>query len=125
MSFATRLAQGKAHEIEVTSRLRSHGWAVEPFGQALLTEAIRAALRRHAHLPLRWMPDLLAVRGDDLPLMVDAKTSQPGYSSYVLERDAFDGALRWWWAMRTQHWLVWGDFHYSTIEQISRGLADG
>lgn len=120
-----RLEQGKVFEAAVGDRLRAHGWTVEPFGQALLSEAIRTALRRHAHLPLRWMPDLLAVRGDDLPVMVDAKGGRTDTPNYAIERDAFDGALRWWWAMRTQHWIVWHDFHWSTIDQISQGLRDG
>lgn len=125
MTFTERLTDATRHEHDVAERLRAHGWTVEPFGQALLVEAIRTALRHYAHLPLRWMPDLLGVRGDDIPVLIDAKWGRSDTPNYDLERDAFDAHLRWWWAMRTQFWYVWHDFHYSTIEQISRGINDG
>jgi hypothetical protein len=112
----------------VADLMRARGWIVEPFGQALLTETIRAVIRRKDNLPLRWIPDLLCTRDQKDPpiVLIDAKTGRSDTPFYDLERNAYDAAMRWLYSMRADDfWYVWHDFHRSSVMQISQGLARG
>jgi hypothetical protein len=69
---------GKAHELDAAAEIRLHGLRVDEFGQALLSEDARAALRQTKSL-LRWLPDLVAWRpAKPRPFLIDAKTCLDG-----------------------------------------------
>lgn len=127
MTWALRSEPAFEHEERVASVLRARGWLVEPFGQAQISEAIRVALRRNRHLPLRWMPDLLCIKGERV-LLVDAKTCLPknkASRNHALECDAYDAHCRWQYAMRTEFRYVWHDLHWSQLAHIMAGIHDG
>jgi hypothetical protein len=67
---------GQRHEQAVADRLRSEGWDVHVWGQALLSEPLRKALLEQPHTVFwRWLPDMVAVRSDAIRL-IDAKNEQ-------------------------------------------------
>jgi hypothetical protein len=70
------LEQGVAFEQRVAAALMRRGWAVAPFGLGMLPRGAARALSRRA-TPLRFLPDLIAWRGDDVQL-VDAKSGWSG-----------------------------------------------
>jgi hypothetical protein len=87
VSFAARLELAEAWEHEVAAALEARGWAVEPYGQALLTEAARRMLRLDPHAQHRWLPDLLAHHPDKaVSVLVDAKTGDG--PNYAIEKSA-------------------------------------
>ncbi|MFB7253997.1 hypothetical protein [Streptomyces nojiriensis] len=60
-SFQQRKAVGDAHEQRIAEELTARGWAVNPWGQGVLTHPVQAA-RRTTDSSLRWTPDLLAAK---------------------------------------------------------------
>lgn len=74
-TFKTRLATALPHEAAVLARLREAGWTAGPYGQGQLKE-VRDELR-HLDTPLRWAPDIIAIRtyptGHKRLVFVDAK----------------------------------------------------
>lgn len=116
MNGEGRLRLALDHERAVMERIRSAGWSCEPFGQAMLTEAIRKILRRH-RTPIRWMPDLLAIREE--VLLVDAKyelrTDTPNFS---IECDAIEAHKRWSVALASPVVYVFPDFTVNTVESL-------
>lgn len=73
--FSRRLEIAQNHEADVRNMLTLEGWLCEPFGQGMLSEQMRAALRDYP-MGIRWMPDLIAHHrlGRWKPMLVDAKT---------------------------------------------------
>ena len=72
-SFADRMALAGPHEQAVLAELAGRGLSVEPFGQALLSDGLRDALRKTDTL-MRWLPDIAGWRpGKPKPFLVDAK----------------------------------------------------
>ena len=68
-----RLEIGLSHERAVADKIRSLGYAVEQFGQGLLKQNVREALKETESL-IRWLPDLaVLVVESKLVVLVDAK----------------------------------------------------
>ena len=83
--FHGRLNDGLSHEQRVADALRENGWAVERFGQALLSEHARGVLRDAGPACLyRWLPDLLIAR-DGVTWLVDAKSGRTDTAYHALE----------------------------------------
>ena len=81
------LAEGALFVDDVAARLREAGFEVEPFGQEQIrSEAVRAALVATSS-PLRWLPDLIAVRGP-LAYWVDAKGGRNDTPNRAIEVSA-------------------------------------
>lgn len=75
MNGQQRMHVGVGHEVAVTEMLAARRWVVQPWGQGLIREEIRAALvTRWPPVLWRWIPDLIAVRGKQV-VLVDPKTS--------------------------------------------------
>ena len=98
MTFSDRMASAKVFESDLIDRLNSMGWRAWPFGQGLLPEECRNALKRFRDDQgnpslIRWMPDILAVKtighGSSVAL-IDAKKSNADYSSYTIEIKAVE-----------------------------------
>lgn len=122
--FATRNQLATAHETLVIDLFRSAGWTIDRWGQALLTEIIRDALRRTPSY-LRWAPDAVAVAGADV-LLVDAKTEIRQDTAYfALEAAALDAHICWSMAMQHDVIYVWDDLTTSSVSDIQRGVAQG
>lgn len=72
-TFDERHAIGEAFERQVATMLRARGWSVERIGQGTWSRETRERLHRGTS-HVRWMPDLLAVSRDGVPVMVDCKS---------------------------------------------------
>jgi hypothetical protein len=84
-----RMHVGVGHEHTVADALDVRGWLVQPWGQGLIREEIRAAMvTRWPPVLWRWIPDLIAVRGRQLAL-VDPKTSlRSDTPNFAIEQSA-------------------------------------
>lgn len=94
--WAERKAVGDAHEERVRGELERRGWTVAAYGQGILPEPIRQALR-HTDSRMRWDPDFVAANGSTLCL-IDAKACMRGEDSwtYTISRKAVRAHLRLW-----------------------------
>ena len=76
MSGQDRLYLGQGHERRVGLSLEARGWHVHPWGQGILSAEVRSAFyeldRDKDVLLWRWLPDMIAVKGDRI-LLVEAK----------------------------------------------------
>ena len=89
MNGQRRLHIGIGHEVAVTDALADRGWLVQPWGQGLIREEIRAALvTRYPPVLWRWIPDLIAVKGKTV-VLVDPKTSlRSDTPNFAIEQSA-------------------------------------
>lgn len=98
MSGARRLALGDRHDREaVVPAIEARGYEVEEFGQALLSDDVRARLRNRTSL-IRWLPDrAVKVPGKlDKLALIDSKTCtgrNRGTPNHAVEFRSILGAL--------------------------------
>jgi hypothetical protein len=101
MTFAMRIDPAVEFEQSVLARFNVSGWIAEPFGQALLPENARDALRHFEDLSgrptlVRWMPDILAWRECNHRVthlaLIDAKVGQvsDNHAVEIAAADAMD-----------------------------------
>ena len=107
MTFRDRLAGGYSHEQAVRNRLASIGWTCEHIGQGAQSSEMRNALRKTAS-PIRWGPDLLAVRGDDVRLLDAKAETRKDTSNFSIEFKAWEAAMMAPWGIRVA--FVFADF---------------
>ena len=69
--FTSRLTLGTGHEQRVATELEARGWTVTPWGQGILPEVTRRAIRE-AGSRFRYFPDLIAARPGEI-VTIDAK----------------------------------------------------
>ena len=134
MSYAERARQAAWHELWVTRELHLTGrWKAAPFGQALLPEDMRKALRRCKTLdgrktPVRWMPDIIAIRGTEVRF-IDAKAGDRWKTTgnHDIEADALQAAVQWSAALSADVWFIFADGSGATARQLSlyEGLHPG
>ncbi|MGW1655516.1 hypothetical protein [Streptomyces atratus] len=93
-SFQHRKAVDDAHELRVAQELTWRGWNVDPWGQGVLTEAVRSALRG-TDSALRWTPDLIVAKRQQIAL-IDRKSrmTSRATSRHVVERAAVTAHLQ-------------------------------
>ncbi|MFI1487986.1 hypothetical protein [Streptomyces sp. NPDC020747] len=93
-SFQQRKAIGDEHEAYVSNRLTQRGWDVSQWGQGTLTGNVRRVLRS-TDSSIRWMPDLIAARGDVLAL-IDCKSRMTSTTTnrHAVERAAVRAHLQ-------------------------------
>jgi len=72
-TFDERAAVGEAHEILVADELYQRNWIVTRWGQGILPEITRQAIR-DAQCKFAHFPDLIAARDDEV-IAIDAKAS--------------------------------------------------
>src|SRR5713101_7182933 len=101
------------HEKWVLEQLNERpGTQAFPFGQALLSDDARGALKEcetvaGAKTPVRWMPDLLVIHTPSV-MFVDAKAGEKWKETqnHVIEQDALQAALRWCDTLLTEVWFI-------------------
>lgn len=93
-SFQQRKAAGDAHEQRVAGQLTQRGWNVNAWGQGVLTAPVCLALR-HSNSSLRWTPDLIAAK-DDQVVLIDCKTRMTSHTTqrHAVERAAVTAHLQ-------------------------------
>ncbi|MEU1930918.1 hypothetical protein ABZ516_26370 [Streptomyces sp. NPDC019826] len=93
-SFQQRKAIGDAHERYVAEQLIGRGWAVDFWGQGLLSRALQCALRR-TDSSIRWFPDLIAAKAGDL-VLIDCKGGMTSQRTgrHAIERSAVQAHLQ-------------------------------
>jgi hypothetical protein len=97
-SFQQRKDVGDAHEQRVAEELNHRGWTVDAWGQGVLSEGVRCALRG-TDSALRWAPDLIAAKGREL-FMIDCKSRM---TSRTTSRHAVEKAA----VMAHLHLVAW------------------
>lgn len=122
--WETRKQLAEAHEECVKDMVRQAGWVCDNWGQGMLTDDLRAALRP-TKSPLRWAPDLLAVRGQTVTF-IDAKSEiRQDTPNFSIERRAFASHFSWWVGNSVHFIYVWDDFRCSHIKDINALLNAG
>jgi hypothetical protein len=85
-----RMHLGKAHEDAVRERLVGLKWDVQPWGQGLLTDSIRASIQRQYPKVLwRWIPDMIAARGRRVVLIDPKSEARNDTPNFTIEQDAY------------------------------------
>lgn len=99
MSWYDRIDVGTKWERDVAERLQAVGYLCKPYGQALLDEEMRRALRE-ARSPIRYIADLVAVRNQEA-ILVDPKTCikekyrDPDWPNIAIEVDCHKANSLW------------------------------
>ena len=132
MTFQDRLSLASTHEEKVLRSIRKREWWVAcAYGQGMLSSEVRNHLRRN-NTPLRWHPDILAVRSDDRRVVygVDAKTEQRTDTAYFsIEKSALAALHGWYSNWGTPVVIVWGDgssnFTWDLLADDQNALREG
>jgi hypothetical protein len=115
-SWNNRQQVGDAHESRVQKELASRRWAVDPWGQAILSEPIRKAVSR-----TRWknFPDLVAARDGDL-VAIDAKDrmSSAETGRYAISRECVSFGLQFVAAFGVPIFYVFGNLGVLTPQEV-------
>jgi hypothetical protein len=131
MSFAARLAQARSAETTVLSGLRDNGWNAEPFGQALLPDSIRDALKRYINLDgsptlLRWLPDVIASKQFawfQMIVLLDVKADSG--QRFAIELKALETCEALQEHLLIPCWFVWPNGHVLTPQMVRDNCFDG
>jgi hypothetical protein len=117
-AYADRQAVGDAHEQRVRLELEQRGWTVAPYGQGVLPEPIRRALKT-TDSPMRWDPDLVAASGSSICL-IDAKAAMRGTDawSYTVSRKALQAHLRMWTTLDLPLYYVFSNLGAATPAEV-------
>lgn len=119
------MRQGAEHESEVGERIEQCGWIVNPFGQGLFKEELRAVLKTITPpLLIRWIPDLIVAHptGRRRVFLVDAKSGRLDTGRHAIEINAVIAHLALMGAMQVPVAYVWKDFRVG-FAHLLRPLA--
>lgn len=134
-----RLEDGIAWEIELARHLGEWGWAVAPFGTATLPGVVSLGRLRDGGPPpgelykalmsyrradgkpsgLRWLPDIIAGRGDQLCL-IDAKSERRPSMNYAVELRALAVGSVIEQQLFTPVYYIWPDAGVLTPSHFTR-----
>lgn len=107
MGFGSRIFKAEKNEVKLLDWLKRNGWMAERFGQGLLSQQMRAALLRvQPATPIRWLPDILAVKHCRVVLL-DAKGGRDDTPNVSIEEASSRAALAFSHAMNCQVLHVW------------------
>jgi hypothetical protein len=117
-AWADRKLVGDAHETRVRHELEQRGWTVSAYGQGVLAEPIRRALKA-ADSRMRWDPDLVAAHGSSICL-IDAKASMRGEDAwtYAISRKAVRAHLRMWSDLDVPIYYVFSNLGVATPAEV-------
>lgn len=108
-TFQERLTVGVAHERRVATELELRGWTVTQWGQGILPETTRHAIRE-ARSRFRHFPDLVAARAGEI-VTIDAKDHMHSIESdrYAVSRDCVSFGLQFYAAFGLPLYYVFGN----------------
>lgn len=123
MSFGQRLQQANEAEVRVATYLRDDGWTVSQFGQALLPEAFREALKSQQDnygrpSLVRWFPDLIVFKRVNLKIRVvllDVKADKPERDRWAIEIKAIETCEMFQNSLFTLCWFIFDDGKLSAM----------
>ena len=109
MTFGQQLAVGEAHERRVTKELEERGWTVTPWGQGIMPETIRQAIRE-AGSRFRHFPDMVAGRPGEI-VTIDAKDRMRSTETgrYAISRECVAFGLQFVAAFGIPVYYVFGN----------------
>jgi len=107
--FSMRLAVGSEHEHRVTDELTTRGWTVTRWGQEILPEPTRRAIRA-ARSRFRYFPDLVASRAGEI-VTIDAKDHLHSTDTgrYAVSRECVAFGLQFYAAFALPVFYVFGN----------------
>jgi hypothetical protein len=117
-TVAVRLKEGQAFEDLVAEKLRGEGFLVCRFGQAQIADDVRQALQATTS-PLRWLADLLAVRGEQW-FWVDPKTGRTDTDNNVIEQSAMNAHRAHGETYKIV--IVWPDFGWNWAHDFTDSM---
>jgi hypothetical protein len=135
-NFQNRLGPHEVLEALIKMDLRRKGWLVEPFGQSQLSPPMRQRLhgcydKDGNIMPLRWLPDLLAVGPAVLGqsvVLIDAKSGEKWRETgnCDVEKAALTASVRLSVALRIDIYYIFTDGSaISALELDSVGKWEG
>lgn len=118
-SFPDRMAAGSAHEDRVARELESRGWTVTKWGQGILPEVARRAIRE-ARSSFRYFPDLVAARAGEI-VTIDAKERMHSTETgrYAVSRECVAFGVQFYAAFRLPLFYVFGNLGVMCPTEIS------
>jgi hypothetical protein len=118
VSWSARKEIGDAHEARVHNELERRGWTVAPYGQGVLPEPIRRALKA-TDSAMRWDPDLVAALGTSVCL-IDAKSAMRGEEAhrYTISRKALRAHLQMWALLDLPIYYVFSNLGVATAVDV-------
>jgi hypothetical protein len=118
-TFEARLATGKDHETRVTSELEQRGWTVTQWGQGILPDVTRWAIRE-ARSRFRYFPDLVAARPGEIAT-IDAKECMHSTETgrYAVSRECVAFGLQFYAAFGLPLYYVFGNLGVLCPTEIS------
>jgi hypothetical protein len=108
-TFQERLTAGLAHEQRVATKMEALGWTVSTWGQGILPEGTRWAIRE-ARSRFRHFPDLVASRPGEI-VAIDAKDNMysTGTGRYAVSRECVAFGLQFYAAFEIPLFYVFGN----------------
>lgn len=131
-TFSERLAVGDTHQQRIEKELDARNWAVAPWGQGILPEAHRQAIR-DSGTRFRHFPDIVATRPGEF-VSIDAKDRMHSTETgrYAISKDCVSFGLQFIAAFGIPVYYVFGNLgvlcptevmSYGTIGPRSTGGA--
>lgn len=116
--YAERAATGEAHEQRVARELRGREWAVASWGQGILPEQIRQAIRDSGSR-FRYFPDLVAGRPGEIAT-IDAKDRMRSTETgrYAIARECVSFGLQFVAAFGIPVYYVFGNLGVLTPTEV-------
>jgi len=107
--FADRLATGISLEARVAAELRRNGWTVTQWGQGILPDEVRRAIRETGSR-FRHFPDMVAARAGEV-ITVDAKDHMHSTDTgrYAVSRECVAFGLQFYAAFNLPVFYVFGN----------------
>ena len=103
--FQERMGLAAPWEGALIAALRAWDWTACPYGQGMLSADVRDALRVIA-TPIRWHPDIIAVRGD-VACFVDAKAGTQETPNHSIEQSSLAAFNDWYLHARLPVVVCW------------------
>lgn len=115
-TYAKRRAVGDRQERLVPMEAAKYGWRVEAWGRGQLSTHMQELLSS-TDSPLRWEPDQIAIRGQDVLLLED-KASKPDndYPDFLVEKRTLDAMHRC--GLRAVVVIIWPDFKVNYVKEV-------
>jgi Holliday junction resolvase len=108
-TYAERAAVGQSHEQRVARELEVRGWTVAPWGQGILPDRIKRAIRDTGS-KFRHFPDIVAARPGEL-IAIDAKDQMHSTETgrYAISRECVAFGLQFYAAFGLPAFYVFGN----------------